>query len=214
MAELTSQDRENYTELKTAFNALHTRYQADCSIPVPIQGITQSANDRLLEVDKLNNDTGELRERVDLIDGYFKFHALLLPNNSEDVQEIKNLNEELNRSLKVVEDETVDLTEEIESFSADHLFLEFLPLDNFKKWTEALLSERDPKLDETQINQLIQTWGKSVQKFVEDARKKGDPLGKVTPGESETFASFFSIHNELETLYSRLADTETVQGSR
>jgi hypothetical protein len=205
MAELTPKDRENYEKLKIAFVKLGY-------LTTPIKEITNSVKTKLQET--LNDETRELRTRVDLVDGYLKIHSLLVSDKPEDVQDIKNLNEELNRSLKVVEDETVELTEEIENFSSDPLFLKFLPPGDFKKWTKALLGDRDPNLNEKQVNQLIQAWGKSVQQFVEDARKKDEPSGEVIPGKPETFASFFRIHNELETLYSSLADTEAFQESR
>jgi hypothetical protein len=206
MAELTAKDIENYEKLKTAFGKLN--YTAG----TPIREITNSVKAKLQET--LSDDTNELRTRVDLVDGYLKIHSLLVPNKPEDVQEIKNLNEELDRSLKVVEDETLELTGDIETFAADSLFLKFLPLGDFKKWTEALFSDRDPNLTESQVNELTLAWGKSVGKFVEDARKKDDPLGQVKPGKPETFASFFRIHSELENLYSELADTEKFQSSR
>jgi hypothetical protein len=210
MAELTQEDRENYEKLKAAFNSLNGK-----EIP-SIQGITESVNNEIRK--PLNNDTGELRTRVDLVNGYLKIQTLVEPDKSADVQEILNLNNQLNRSLKVVEDERLVLTDEIESIYFDSLFLQFLRKlscsQNFVTWTEALLSDRDPNLTEQQINQLIQSWGQAVQKFVDDARKKGESYDQVTPGDPETFANFFSIHNELETLYSRLADTNTVQRTR
>jgi hypothetical protein len=205
MAELIPEDRENYENLKTAFAKLN--YPGD-----KIQAITQSVNTELKK--NLDNDTIELRKRVDLVDGYLKIHAVLLPDKSADVQEVLNLNNQLNRSLKVVEGETLDLTNEIESVYSDSLFLEFLEDEQLKKMTEALLSDRDPNLHEQDINKLIQAWGKAVQKFVDDARKKGGKDDRVTPGKPETFAHFFGIQNELETLYSRLADTDTVQRTR
>jgi hypothetical protein len=210
MAELTPQDRENYEKLQKAFQKLND----GIVFTSPIKNITDSVNKVLNPVLKsLINDTGELRKKVDLVDGYLTIQALLIPNDSAVVQEIANLNEALKRSLKVVEDETIDLTDEIESFCSDSLFFKSLDAP-FKQLTEALLNDRSPDLNETNINPLIQAWGKAVQKFVDDARKKGEQNGKVTPGEPETFASFFCIHNQLETLYSRLADTETVQRSR
>jgi hypothetical protein len=211
MAELTLEDRENYELLKSAFAGLN---YPDTRLNL----ITQSVNAELNK--NLENDTTKLRERIDLVDGYLKIHALILPNKSADVQGIVNLIHELNRSLKVVEDETLELTDEVESFCDDSLFLEFfdkLPSPDYtpavikqlKNWTEALLSDRVPNLNETQINQLIQAWGKIIEKFVEDARTTGD----VEPGEPETFAHFFCIHSELENLYTKLGDTEIVQNS-
>lgn len=208
MAELTQEDRDNHGKLKEAFGKLNDN---DDRIK-PIALLVKNAL-----VPELSNDTGELRKRVDIVDGYLKIRALLSPGKVGDIQAIKTLNEGLNRSLKVVEGEKLELTEDIESFSSDPLFLTFLDglqSSDLKKWTEALLRDRDPNLTEEQVSLLIQAWGKAVQKFVEDARKKGEPGTQIDPGAPETFASFFSIHNELTRLYSRLADTETVQSSR
>ncbi|GAB1539797.1 hypothetical protein NUACC21_24640 [Scytonema sp. NUACC21] len=209
MAELTQEDREIYEKLKVAFATLN--YPS-----TPIGQITTSVKNELQKT--LNNDTGELRRRVDLVNGYLKIQALLSPDKSADVREIVNLNNQLDRSLKVVEDEIVDLTNEIEIISSDSLLLQFLRRlscsQNLINWTEALLSDRDPNLTEEQTKQLIQSWGQAVHKFVDDARKKDESCDRVTPGEPETFANFFGIHNELETLYSRLADTDTVQRAR
>lgn len=205
MAELTQEDRDNYENLKTAFSKLNVQGQ--------LNQLKTTIFNQLPAVQAIIN-TDELDKKVELVGSFLKIYSILSPEKLADVQEIVTLNNQLKRSLKVVKDETVDLTEEIESFSSDRLFLKFLSKDEFRSWTEALLSDRDPNLNDNQINQLIQAWGKSVQQFVEDARKKGSSPDEATPGQPETFASFFCIHNELETLYSRLGDIETVQRTR
>lgn len=222
MAELTLEDRENYEKLKTAFAKLPYKFKEG--------NIKTILNQIITRLNSTPQNTDELKEAVTLVDGYLKIVSILdikpylidqTDKNVEDVknlhQEVLNFNNRLITSIKVVEETTLDLTDEIESFCSDSLFLEFLrklSTPDLVKLTEALLSERIPNLDDTQINQLIQAWGKVVHKFVEDARKKGEGNGRVTPGQSETFASFFCIHSELETLYTRLADTATVQQSR
>ena len=209
MAELTRQDIDNCNKLKEAFSTL------SCSTPDVLQKLT---NQLKMCLTKLPKDTDELRRIVDLVDSYLNFYYLLLPDKLADVQDIKTLNEQIDSSLNAVEAEDLNLTDEIQNFSSDNLFLDFLTstdiktsTKDIKNWTTHLLANRDPHLNEVQVNQLIGAWSESVQKFVEDAREQG---GTVTPLQPETFAHFFWIHSELENLYSSLADTETVQGFR
>jgi hypothetical protein len=208
MAKLTPEDRENYKKLKEAFKKLGYQNQP------PISELTGKTNNELNI--NLNDDTSELRRRINLVDSYLKFHALFLPEKSADIQEILGLNEQIDRSLKVVEDKILNSTDEIEDFQPDSLFLGFIPSGtngNLQKWTKILIDDRDPNLKEEQIDSLTQAWEIAVSTFVEDARKPKSG-GQVEPGQPDTFAHFFRIHKELEILYSRLADTETVQSSR
>jgi hypothetical protein len=217
MEELTLQDKENYDKLKETFQDRATKQQEqEASLKEVV---------KLLAIDTMPSNTGELQQKIDVLDLYLKILELrkielfqFNPPNPEKKEKLEQdffaSLEKLKLSLTVVRDDNLDLTGEIEDKRFDRLFLEFLPSANFKTWTEALLSDRDLNLNEGQIDGLVQAWGKSIQDFVEDARKAEGMGDKVTPGEPETFAKFFSIHNQLETLYSKLADTETVQRSR
>jgi hypothetical protein len=108
------------------------------------------------------------------------------------------------------------LTDGLDRPRFDRLFLSFITIEDSKKWTQNLLDNIDPNLNEENIKNLIEAWRIAVNLFTEDARKKNEKKenGKpdeVTPFKVDTFAHFFRIHNELEILYSRL---ETFQQLR
>jgi hypothetical protein len=234
MAELTQLDIENYRKLRDAF-AKHNKDQDKTN-----EALKKIINEAL-EIAKEPKNTDELRQKIDALELYLKILELLglelfkvdstqLLSNPKDEEEKRKLEqeffnsfEELKRSLKVVEADKVDLTDEIEEFQPDSLFLDFIkditPSDaNPKKWTETLIDDRNLNLRKQQIDRLIQAWGIAVNSFVEDARKRNEKKNgqddKVTPLQPETFAHFFRIHKELEVLYSRLADTDTAQKIR
>jgi hypothetical protein len=212
MADLTQQDLDSYNKLKEAFLKIKT---------INNDGIIKVINQRILATKSVKN-TEELSEIVNPLYSYWKISSNLgkpiefnevpaEPKKSE--QQFSDAIESLKRSLQIVEDENLDLTDEIETFQPDSSFLGFIKNMTLKKLTEDLISDRDPELDEGKINELTQAWGTAVDKFVRDARNSEEPGEQDTlqPGNSTTFASFFRIHKELEILYSRLADSETVQ---
>lgn len=228
MAELTPQDKENYENLKTAFLRRNSERDRD----VTIERILET-----LEIDKSPKNIGELQQKIDALELYIKIKRDLLgiklfivknppippnPSSEEEKEKLEqvflNSLEKLKGSLKVVEDETLNLTEEIEEKCPDRVILDFLEDSTFKEQTKALLNikDRPPYLNKKQIERLIEAWGTAVSKFVEDARSgkdngKVDPVDSAKPNTQKTLASFFCIHGKLETLYSRLADTKTVQ---
>jgi hypothetical protein len=214
MAELTQQDLDNYNKLKKAFEKIPQTPPDPVLAPI-----------KILIAGSVKN-TEELSAIVNPLYSYWKVLSDLgIPLKFSDLeQQFSDSIENLKRSLKVVEDAKVDLTDEIEDFQPEALFLEFIkeveksltPEPSAKTLTEKLINEIDPNLNESQIGYLTTTWGTAVSAFVEDARKPKDPSktppdGKVEPRQPETFAYFFRIHKELEILYSRLADSETVQ---
>lgn len=213
MADLTEQDKKNYEKLQTAFKSLDTTKYSE-----PIKAITSSIKTEIAKPLAITDDTNELRRRIDLVDSYLKFHALLLQDNAADVQDIIGLNEQIDIALNAIKDETINLTDDIENFQPDSLFIRFVEESEAsptaKASTVILIDDRVPNLKEEQIDYLTQVWGKAISKFVEDARRKNETGGSVNPGQSETFAHFFRIHKELEILYGRLANTEAVQSSR
>jgi uncharacterized protein YihD (DUF1040 family) len=215
MAELTPEDRDNYGKLKDAIDQIENNTDNSKII---------SAVKNLVKQPELVKSTEELSEIVEKLSSYWQVSSNLetpikfkkIAGKPDFEQQFSDAIENLKRSLKVVEDKKIDLTDEIEDFQPDSLFLEFIPNGTNgdpQKWTKTLINDRDPNLDSGQIDRLTQSWGTAVSKFVEDARKP-KPGGEVEPGQPDTFAHFFRIHKELEILYSRLADTETVQSSR
>jgi hypothetical protein len=203
MAELTQQDLDNYNKLTEAFK----------KITIGNDQVLK-AIDNLIPVTVPVKNTEELSAIVSPLYSYWKVLSDLKtplkfsPTNFE--QQFSDAIENLKRSLEVVEDEELDLTDEIENFQPDSLFLDFIPGDDPQRWTKILIDDRDPNLDSGEIDQLTQSWRTAVDKFVKDAIQKNELGSKVNPGEPDTFASFFRIHKELEILYSRLADTEAV----
>jgi hypothetical protein len=213
MADLTQQDLDNYNNLKEAFLKIKT---------INSDEIIKAINQRISTTGSVKN-TEKLSEIINPLYSYWKVSSDLgkpiefsgVPTESKKFeQQFSDAIENLQRSLQVLEDRKVDLTGKIEDFQPDSLFLRFIPggaNGKLQKWTKILIDDRDPNLKEEQINSLTQAWGTAVSAFAEDARKPGK---KVEPGQPDTFAHFFRIHKELEILYSRLADTETVQSSR
>ncbi len=224
MADLTKEDRDNYGRLKDAFSQLSVvDYKTDATL---------AKLAALINIDTISTDTDLLRQKIDSLDLYLKILEVraitldFMPTNKDEKtrlkQQLLDSFENLKRSLKVVEDEEIDLTDEIEEFKPEALFLEFIkkveltnppkfPNTSAEKPTEDLINDIDPNLSESQIEYLTNTWDAAISAFVEDARQEADTSGMVTPLEPTTFASFFRIHKELEILYSRLADSETVQ---
>lgn len=226
MADLTQQDEKNYDDLKSAFLKHNTKKDTDEIISNILGGANISKNPK---------NTGEMRQKIDALELYLKIIDLLgvelfevpgIPQNDahQDEEEKEKLEQEffnslkkIKVSLKVVEDENLALAEEIEDKCFDSVILDFLG-NGEKTQTKDLLNVKDrpPNLKEKQIRQLIEAWGTAVSKFVEDARSgkdngKVEPVDPAKPNTQKTLASFFCIHNELEILYGRLADTETVQ---
>lgn len=218
MAELTEQDKKNYGKLQEAFAKL------DFPPTNTDEGKALETFRKTIKIDEQPKDVEELREKIERLERYRAFSndlgkPLKFQGNPEEAgkfqQQFLDSLEELKRSIEVIEDEILDLTEGIEKFQPDSLFLEFIPKTDLsqKQLTEDLINDLDPRLNEDQIGQLTKAWGKAVQKFIDDARKQNELDGQVTPGKPETFAHFFRIHKELEVLYSRLADSETVRES-
>jgi hypothetical protein len=233
MADLTPEDKENYGKLQDAFSKRNV-----AGDNIPPQDLTLKALVERIEIKTIPTNTDLLRIIIDSLNLYFNVLELreidldFTPTSPDDKkrlnQQLLDSFENLKLSLKVVEDEKVDLTDEIEEFEPEALFLEFIdqiekpltpqPVPSAKESTEKLINEIDPNLNEIQIKYLTNTWSAAVTAFVEDARKTTvpkknppDPNDKVKPRQPETFAYFFRIHKELEILYSRLADSETVQ---
>jgi predicted nucleic acid-binding Zn-ribbon protein len=218
MAKLTEQDKKNYDKLKEAFKKIDPKSES----------LSLKAAKDKITIDDIPKETEALRERIERIERYIEFsndfgNLIKFTGDGEDAgkfeQQFSDAIENLQRSLNVIEDEALDLTNEIEELQPDNLFLKFVANKKSKEWTRILIKNRDPNLEEEQIDQLTKSWGTAVSKFVEDARKPKDPTkhqpdGQVEPGQSDTFAHFFRIHKELEILYGRLADTEAVQSSR
>lgn len=69
--------------------------------------------------------------------------------------------------------------------------------------TQQLFNDQSPNLIESDLHNLAEAWGTVVSGFAEDAQdtNKDD---KLDIGDPETIASFFCIHECLETLYGRL----------
>jgi hypothetical protein len=234
MADLTPEDKENYGKLKDAFSLRSVKGDNKTPDDETLQSLV-----KLIDIGTIPVSTDQLSQKINSLDLYFKVlkvqqtpleFAPANPNDNKEKLEQQLLDsfENLKLSLKVVEDEKVDLTDEIEEFEPEALFLEFIdqiekpltpqPVPSAKESTEKLINEIDPNLNEIQIKYLTNTWSAAVTAFVEDARKTTvpkknppDPNDKVKPRQPETFAYFFRIHKELEILYSRLADSETVQ---
>jgi hypothetical protein len=224
MAKLTQEDIDNYGNLKAAFEKLDISSEGQNLKPV-----LRQFREQIIKISQTPNNTEELHQKIERIERYRDFSDDLgspieFKGNSEEEsrklkQQFSDAIENLKRSLKVLEDEEIDLTDEIETFQLDNLFIKFIlqvennppPNPSAKKSTEDLINDIDPNLNESQIEYLTNTWETAISAFVEDARQEADTNGMVTPLEPTTFASFFRIHKELEILYSRLADSETVQ---
>lgn len=218
MADLTEQDKKNYEKLQTAFKNLDTIKYSE-----PSKAVTLSIKTEIAKPLAITDDTNELRRRIDLVDSYLKIHAFLVPPEKLlDIQDILDLNKQIDSSLNAIKNETLNLTDDIEIFQPDSLFITLVEASEASPpatptataSTVILIDDRAPNLKEEQIDYLTQVWGKAISKFVEDARRKNEKKGSVDPGQPETFAHFFRIHKELEILYGRLAKTEALQSSR
>jgi hypothetical protein len=209
MAELTQQDLDNYNKLKKAFEKITKTNQTDLVIEAIKTLITGNVK-----------NTEELSAIVNPLYSYWKvLSSLGKPLQFSDLeQQFSDSIENLKRSLKVLEDRKVDLTDGIEDFQPDSLFLKFIEGEP-KQFTTNLIKDRDTNLTEKEIDQLTQAWAMAVSDFVKHARtlksaRKVEVEVELEPGQPDTFVHFFRIHKELEILYSRLANTETVQSSR
>jgi hypothetical protein len=231
MAKLTPEDEKKYEDLQNAFSKHNNERDKDPTVMLILTSIG-------IETKPLN--TGELRQKIDALDIYLKILDLLDvelfrvltptppvdPKKEEEKEKIKrvffNSFDYLKNSLKVVENEDLNLTGEIEDKQLSRVILEFVndtTEEKNKSLTKSLLDGSQPDLTETQIKQLITSWGSAVSMFVKDASNGDDVNGKFKPADlldpantQKTLAAFFCIHNELEILYTNLADNETVQG--
>ncbi|MDM9580115.1 hypothetical protein [Nostoc sp. GT001] len=224
MAELTAKDKNNYEDLKKVFSKHNTTKDEN-------EVLKHSLN--VLNIDTNPNNTDELRQKIEELEFYlkilkrlgeelFKVDATKLssnPKNKEEKEKLEqdflNLLTELKYSFKVVAEKPLDSTGEIEELCSNSVILGFLQDTDIvvKQNTQALLENRIPNLSEEQINNLTSAWGTAINEFVEDARQSGgklEPANPEEPGTQKTLANFFCLHNELELIYSRLADTETL----
>jgi LPS O-antigen subunit length determinant protein (WzzB/FepE family) len=234
MADLTQKDIDNYNKLKEAFGKLNILNSDNTSV---------SANDSILsiktnvEIGVIPTETEALSRKINLIDILLNIalaldKKIIFFNKGDDIgkidsdEKLKSNNEKFKRqfsdaiedikdSLQVVEAETLNLTNGLDKLRSDSLFLNFITTEKPKRWTQKLIDNIDPNLNEGDTKNLIEAWRIAVNLFTEDARKKNEKKdkkdGKVTPFKADTFAHFFRIHNELEILYSRLAETEIFQ---
>lgn len=69
--------------------------------------------------------------------------------------------------------------------------------------TQQLFKDQSPEFMESDPRNLTDAWGTVVSSFVEDAQDTNSD-DKLDIGNPKTIASFFCIHERLETLYSRL----------
>jgi hypothetical protein len=231
MAKLTPEDKENYRKLAVAFAELKvvdmsgTAVAENSELDSILSEIRSKIN--IFNIGQVPESTEDISSNIDVLSIYLGVIFTLgndivfvdppvttqNQNTNENFkQQFSDAIENLKRSLKVVEDEEIDLTDEVENFQPDNLFLSFVDTA-YQGYTQILINDRDPNLQESDINELTQAWGTAVDKFVRDARNSEEPGEQDTlqPGNLTTFASFFRIHKELEILYSRLADSETVQ---
>lgn len=216
MAELTEQDKKNYEKLKEAFAQLYLP-QSDI---LGEEAVLTKVREKI-KIEQSPKDTEELREKIERLERYQEFSddlekPLTFKRTSSEKpekfeQQFLDSLEELKRSLKVIEDEILGLTEGIEKFQPDSLFFKFIAALNPKQWTTELINNLDPLLDEGKVGELTNEWGNAVTTFVEDARKNEGQVDEAIPRQPKTFAHFFRIHKELEVLYSRLADSKTVR---
>ncbi|MBU7587369.1 MAG: hypothetical protein KAF91_31825 [Nostoc sp. TH1S01] len=150
--------------------------------------------------EKINQAIQELRTQYNQL----KESLAKVGNNfAENVslEEIGDKSSE-NVSLEVVGN---NFSEQEKIPDSDALFLKLLGNQDIKDQTKQLLSDRRLPKD-CNVQNLIDAWGEAVKAFVEDPVKASTNKAKikVTPGETETIANFFRIHDQLERLYSKL----------
>lgn len=105
-------------------------------------------------------------------------------------------------STEKVEDKNHNLTDN----PCTNQFLNYLETKPAEYgWTRDLLEgQQDLPLTDAEIKKLTVSWGCAIDNFVADARKDTATDDPLKFGLSATFAGFLYIHDQLETLYSRL----------
>ncbi|MCY7277234.1 MAG: hypothetical protein LH702_26765, partial [Phormidesmis sp. CAN_BIN44] len=158
-----------------------------------------------------------LKSKVELTGGYLAMYQLFATaiesikgtDASQTKAAINKASQELliqYNQLKVsLEAEDDDFLDGVTTPHSDPLFLGLLADPKVKNWTQQILSDRSPILTDDEVQKLIDAWGIAVTGFVEDARKNSSSTDPVKPGEAQTIAHFFCIHDQLEGLYSELS---------
>jgi len=221
MPGLTSPDKESYQKLYGAAENLNKVFSTPLN---PEPTIRQSftlkeltgaffAQLQLLKPADLNSFE-QLQSKVELTGGYLAMYQLFTgvieainvdatkTAINEASQKLSNQYNQLKVSLAAIDDDFLD---DLIPPCSDPLFLGLLTdvgTSKVKSWTQQLLSDQAPALSDSQVQELIDAWGKAVTAFVKDTADKGD---KVEPGEPKTIAHFFCIHDQLEDLYSELS---------
>lgn len=216
MAELTQQDRENYTKLRDAVATLQKAIRT-LGDQLPQHKLLKGLVETLLAEAQFSsspNTIEELESRLDRVDGYLASQRLLLDASSlneaqqnaiaQSTQTLLNQSALIKASLQDIEDSDLSTLDDLNPPCVDALFMTFLPAKE-KGWTEKLLDGRLPALKDEEIQLLIDAWGTAVYKVAEDARQEGEKDGKLFPGKLDTIFRFFCIHEELEALYDRLS---------
>ncbi|MEA5552820.1 hypothetical protein VB713_17900 [Anabaena cylindrica UHCC 0172] len=213
MPQLTPQDRESYQHLYDAAQKLDTEIGSSSLASLEIlKGLTSTFFDKLITPEDLSGFE-ELQSQVALTGGYLTMVQLFAEAIEESQNKLYiNINQasqkllreytQLKVSLEAVDEDFLD---DVTTICSDPLFLGLLTDTTglkVKTWTNQILSDRTPILDDSQVQGLINAWGTAVGAFAEDARKQD---ASVYPGETETIAHFFCIHDQLEGLYSELS---------
>ncbi len=220
MPELTLQDRESYKKLYNAATTLRDTIPDKDKGPkinssFTLEELTEAFVEKLtLTKPEALSSFEQLQAQVELTGGYLTMYQLLaveISNNSakdninQAFQELQRHYNQLKMSLEAKASQEVDDDDFLDNVTtpcSDPLFLGFLENEEVRDWTQQLMSDQAPALTNSEVQKLIDAWGKAVTKFVEDARKDGN---QVDPGRTETIAHFFCIHDQLEGLYSELS---------
>ncbi|XHX78699.1 MAG: hypothetical protein RBJ76_01855 [Stenomitos frigidus ULC029] len=153
----------------------------------------------------------QLQSGLELTGGYLTMYQLFTTaidrsdhkdSINPESQELRIQYNQLKVSLAAIDDDFLD---DLIPPCSDPLFLGLLTdvgTSKVKSWTQQLLSDQAPALSDSQVQELIDAWGRAVTAFVKDT---ADNVDKVEPGEPKTIAQFFCIHNQLEGLYSELS---------
>jgi hypothetical protein len=213
MAELTTENKNDYQKLQTAFLAIgnpQDEFYKNISVDIkPVDGDT-----------KTPRNIEELRATINKINLYIELQSILGKtitfggsNVEASKQEFWDSLEKLRVFLNAVGSEALDLTTGIKKEIVESLLLAYI--DKGKKdvikQTKKLLNNDSISLTEEQIKELIKTWEIATGAFVKDALHQDIPLDEVIPLTPKNFAYFFRVHDELENLYSNLANTEKYQ---
>lgn len=224
MPELTPQDRESYKHLYDAAtglnNLLNHDLLKDVSTLSALKELTNKFSSELPQPRDLDS-FGQLQSKVELTGSYLTMYQLFTDviegiNIESSKRELNTLKTKINEAtqklllqfnqlkvfLEAVDD---DFLEDLTIRYSDPLFLSLLPAGNVKKWTTQLIADQAPALEDDDVQVLINAWRKAVTEFVDDARRKNEENGQLTPGRTETIAHFFYIHEQLEGLYSELS---------